>query len=106
MHQFPRESAQQRFYVVGNPVSYCISGDTLWRYTNYGFLASQPGVATLPASTPNRTMLAQSVSNTLPHFIVSGASLSRNAMVEIDIEFANRGDLVRISQLVHMRNLP
>ncbi len=105
-HRFPRESPEQRFYLVDAPVSYCISSGVLWRYTGYGYTAAQPGIVALPGSTPNRVMLAQSIGGSAPYFNVSGATLNRNAVVQLNLEFADAGDAVRISQLVHLRNLP
>ncbi|MEQ9022248.1 MAG: hypothetical protein RLN82_05750, partial [Pseudomonadales bacterium] len=40
-HRFQRRSPTQRFFVVDDPVSYCVAGDKLYRYTNYGFYTSQ-----------------------------------------------------------------
>ena len=40
-HSFRRRSPNQRFFVVDQPISYCVVGDKLYRYTDYGFYTSQ-----------------------------------------------------------------
>lgn len=67
-HEFTSASGLQRFFVVEQPVSFCLSGGVLYRYRNYGYQAVQPGVATLPTGLPNRDMLAGGISSASPVF--------------------------------------
>lgn len=102
-HQFANESPQQKYFVVSDPVSYCLSGTNLFRYQNYGFLATQPSVAALPAGLPNRALFAEGVSG---GFAASSASLSRNAEVALDLTFTRRDEFVAMNHLVQVRNVP
>ena len=74
-HRFKRRSPTMRAYLTDEPVSYCIKGDRLYRYTDYGFSSTQmrpvdidgscaagPGMC-LPASTPGRALMTTFVDN-------------------------------------------
>lgn len=104
-HRFPAESPSNRFFLVEQPVSFCIAGEQLWRYSNYGFSASQPALASLPASLPDRSLIAQQVTAALP-FSVSSATLARNAVIDINLDFARGDDVVSMQHLVQVRNVP
>ena len=104
-HRFPVESPSNRFFLVSDPVSHCVDGQVLWRYRNYGFSVTQPLPASLPAGLPNRAMVAQEVTSPAP-FSVSGATLTRNAVVDINMTFERGGDAVTLQHLVQVRNVP
>lgn len=104
-HRFPAESPSNRFFLVTEPVSYCVDGDALWRYQGYGFAAVQPTPAGLPAALPDRALITQSVSSPAP-FSVAAATLTRNAVVDIDLSFERGGDSVALQHLVQVRNVP
>ena len=104
-HRFAVESPADRFFLVDTPVSVCVDGGRLWRYANYGFNVVQPTVAGLPGSLPNRALLAQEVVSTTP-FALNAPTLTRNAVLGIDLEFARGDDQVRIEHLVQVRNVP
>ena len=57
-HQFASESPRKRFYVVSTPVSYCLDTQRMWRYSSYGYIASQPTGGVLPGSMPGRDLVA------------------------------------------------
>lgn len=105
-HQFTQGSAQNRFYLVESPISYCRQGGALWRYQNYGFLNAQPTLADLPNSLPNRSLVAESIDPAGAMFDFSGATLERNATVTIDLALQQSGDELAINHLVQLRNLP
>ena len=105
-HRFPAASSSQRFFMVDTPVSYCVDGGSLWRYTGYGYSAAQPSVGGLPSALPGRTLVARDVQGSAPYFEVSGATLTRNAMVAVNLDFTSEGDSVDIASLVHMKNVP
>jgi len=104
-HRFPVESPSNRFFLVSDPVSFCVVGERLWRYQGYGFLTTQPGVGGLPSGLPNRALLAERVTTAIP-FTVAPATLVRNAVVEIDMDFARGDDEVSLQHLVQVRNVP
>jgi len=105
-HQFTQASALNRFFLVAEPISYCLQAGALWRYQNYGFNAVQLNVASLPNSTPQRALLAESINSDQPLFSTSAATLQRNATVALDIEFERNGDRLRVNHSVQLRNLP
>ncbi|MAT84971.1 MAG: MSHA biogenesis protein MshO [Gammaproteobacteria bacterium] len=104
-HRFASHSPTGRYFLVRDPVSYCIVGGALYRYRNYGFAAAQPGPATLPAGLPDRSLVAESLTSATP-FTVSGATLTRNAVVGIDLTMTRDDDRVRLEHLVQVRNVP
>lgn len=104
-HQFPVASPTRRYFVVSDPVSVCVDAGQLWRYSAYGFSAVQPTVADLPAAMPGRALLAQSVTSATP-FTLNDATLTRNAVVAVDMEFSRGGDALRIEHSVQVRNVP
>ena len=65
-HQFQNLSPTQRIFLVSQPVSFCINNGALFRYANYGFIASQPAAIGLPASRPQRAMLGGTASSATP----------------------------------------
>lgn len=104
-HRFASESPRQRFFLVTDPVSYCVDGGSLYRYQGYGFLALQPSPADLPAAQPGRALLAEGVVAAAP-FVAAGATLTRNAIVALDLDVQRGGDLVHVEHLVGVRNAP
>lgn len=104
-HRFPKGSPAARYFVVSEPVSYCVDGGSLYRYTGYGFIATQPLPGDLPSGLPGRGLVAEQVSSTTP-FQVSGATLTRNAVVQMDFLFARVDDEIRLEHAVQVRNVP
>ena len=104
-HTFARGSAQDRAYIVGSPASYCLDNGRLWHYSNYGFLASQPTVASLPSSLPDRVLVAGDVDAT-SSFSLTPATLQRNATVKVRLIAARDGDRVPVEQLINVRHSP
>jgi len=102
--QFSNNSPEKRFYVVSNPVTYCVSGSYLYRYNGYGF----DGVmgASRPTSFPGREVVADKL--TAGTFTYSGASLVRNAVVEIALTFQETAstETQKITHEVQLRNVP
>lgn len=102
-HQFPAESAGNRLFWVEAPVSYCVDAGNLYRYTNYGFNATQLAVGLLPSGLPQRSLLASSAN---AGFAVTPTSLQRNAVVELTLRLG-RGDVVfDAAASVQVRNVP
>lgn len=105
-HQFTQASAQNRFYLVESPISYCRQAGALWRYQNYGFLGVQPDLASLPNTLPNRALVAESIDPLSAVFNFTGATLQRNATVELNLQLQRGDDELAINHLVQLRNLP
>lgn len=106
-HRFSRRSPVDRIYVTESPVSFCISGNYLFRYQNYGFENTQPQVAGLPATAPDRALISDSISNAaLTAFTIQEATLRRNAIVSINLNFVDTLDTVRLQHEVQIRNVP
>jgi len=105
-HQFTAESPQKRFFLIQQPVSFCLDGGRLWRYQQYGFLAAQPMPAGLPAGLPGRALIGESVSSPSQAFTYSGATFTRNGLVRIDLDFSASSDRVHLNHTVQLRNVP
>ena len=104
-HRFASESPTRRFFLVADPVSFCVDGEALYRYQGYGFATVQPLPADLPATRPGRELMAENVGNGAP-FRIGGANLTRNAVVAVDLDLSRSGDVVRLEQLTSVRNAP
>ena len=105
-YTFASESPQRRVYLVAAPVSFCVDGTRLFRYTNYGWLLSQPAVAVLPATAPDRQLLADSVAAGSAPFVVLAPSLARNNIVALTLALDNGHDTLALQQSVYMRHVP
>jgi MSHA biogenesis protein MshO len=99
------ESASNRYFLVANPVSYCVDGSRIWRYSGYGFQAAQLGTVGLPTTMPGRALVAQSITTLVP-FTLNDPTLTLNAVVGLDVEFTRDGDSLRIEHAVQIRNVP
>ena len=104
-HRFVTTSPGNRYFFVGSPVSYCVDGAQLFRYSGYGFQTTQLTAVGLPSALPGRAMVAQDVDTVSP-FTLNDATLTRNAVLEIDLNFGRDGDEVRIEHAVQVRNVP
>lgn len=105
-HRFPVESPQRRFYLLRAPISYCVDRNRLWRYQDYGFVPVQPSAAALPTTMPGRSLIGEELLASAPPFTFANATLTRNAQVQIDFEFRDAADALRIHHVVQLRNVP
>jgi MSHA biogenesis protein MshO len=98
--QFPADSPERRFYITGNPVTYCITGSTITRYENYGFSA------TIASALSNPEVIVNRVSS--GYFDYVPASLVRNAVVTLNftVQDATSNEKQVIDQEVQIRNVP
>ncbi|PCJ36325.1 MAG: prepilin-type cleavage/methylation domain-containing protein [Moraxellaceae bacterium] len=102
-HQFLTDSPERRFYIVSDPVTYCVASGFLYRYNNYGF------DAVMGASRPTnfaggREVIASQLTNA--NFDYVSASLSRNAVVKIELTIADGGEVQTLEYEVLIRNVP
>jgi MSHA biogenesis protein MshO len=121
-HQFPSDSPSARYFIIDEPVSFCIDGTDLYRYQGengsaYTFSVTQPSVAALNALTePNRALLASDVVSPSGSqtFRYSEATLQRNAIVLFDLLVQDQvltvsdttQEEIRIQFEVQVRNVP
>lgn len=104
-HQFPLDSPAKRLFIVGEPVSYCVVGNRIYRYTGYARSAVQPTAASLPTTEPNRALISYPITAITP-FQVLDATLQRNAIVMLEFSVEQSGESLLIQQEVQLRNAP
>ena len=105
-YTFAGESPRRRVYVAAQPISFCVDGVRLFRYTNYGWLTAQPLAAALPATSPDRQLLADDVAAGVVPFSVLAPSLTRNNIVALSLALDGGSDTVVLQQSVHLRYVP
>jgi MSHA biogenesis protein MshO len=130
-HRFRRQSPTKRFFVVDQPVSFCVAGDKLYRYSDYGFFANQaqreegiggcsveavspdnrclPDYTTAIAASPPRikTLITDSIDNAgVTAFSIGTQSLTRNSLVKIELKFSTNGDSLLLNHEVLTRSVP
>lgn len=121
-HRFRRRSPSERFFVVSQPVSFCVVGSNLFRYTNYGFhqtqtvIEEESGVCSagsanrcLPnyenhTTAPNKVLVVDSIS--AASFSVGNQNLARNALVSIQLNLSAGGDSISLRNEVLTRSVP
>ena len=103
---FASESSERRVYIVKAPVSFCVDGTQLFRYTGYGFTVAQSLPAALPTTSPTRQLIADNLVNSSTPFAVLAPSLARNNIVAITLPLQDADDAIELQQSVHMRYVP
>jgi MSHA biogenesis protein MshO len=104
--QFEDNSPTERLYVLGSPVSYC-THDTrgLWRFDNYIVTETQK----TPPRVADRSLMAENLvafDFLTPVFNVEGATLQRNAIVSIRLNFVRDGESIVFQNEIHINNIP
>ena len=104
-HQFSLASPYQRFFIVSEPVSFCVVGIELRRYSSYGLNTVQ---AAPPAS--GTALLAENIQTvdnavTVTPFSYSPGTLKRNAIVDLDLRYFIDGEWIRLTHEVQIRNV-
>lgn len=121
-HRFRRQSPVDRLFLVDQPVSYCLTGSKLYRYTNYGFQTTQllprrpndtcASALCLPNTTPNRVLVSDLLDNSAltgpagQAFDQLAANRRRNAVVQLDLNFSQSGQAVRLNHEVLLQATP
>ena len=103
---FAQSSPARRLFIVRQPVSYCVIAGKLYRYSNYNYAQTQPltGMGSGVLMADNLTNNLASAAD-LP-FTVQGATLTRNAYVNLLLRFSvNEGDVL-FNNEVHIVNAP
>lgn len=110
-HRFALRSPVDRLYFATSPVSFCVVGQRLYRYQDYGLRTTQCTPST-PSCLPQtaaagRHLITNRLSNAgLQAFTLLPQSLRRNAMVNFDLKFTDQGDVVELKHEIQMRNVP
>jgi MSHA biogenesis protein MshO len=104
---FITESPQKRFYLMDAPVSFCLVGQQLRRYSGYGYNAAQP----LPPPIANGEVIANGLTNQSgePAFLLNAAVLNRNAVLHLFWRFSPARDVGQdlfFNHEVHIPNVP
>jgi MSHA biogenesis protein MshO len=104
---FITESPQKRFYLLDAPVSFCLVGQQLRRYSGYGFNVAQP----LPPPIANGEVIATGLTNQSgePAFLLNAAVLNRNAVLHLFWRFSPARDVGQdlfFNHEVHIPNVP
>jgi len=99
-YQFLTNAPEKRFYITTDPVTYCITGNTITRYGNYGF------VSTIASALVNPEVVVNQIAS--GYFNYSPATLVRNGVVTINfiIRNASTKEQQVINQEVQIRNVP
>jgi MSHA biogenesis protein MshO len=98
---FTEDSPTRRAYIFNQAVSYCLNGSELTRYSNYGFQAVQP----LPPAVDG-SLMAKELAFASSEFVVIEASLQRNAIVQIKLNFIRDSEEVTFENAIHISNIP
>jgi len=107
--QYSQGSPQKRLFITDTPVAFCQDGGNLFFYRNYGFVGDIANLAAaLPATIPNRLLVANEIQADSVVFSILEASLRRNAIVAYEFEFENSvsNETLVINQEVQIRNVP
>ncbi len=101
---FDEDSPTNRLYIIKSPVSYCVDSGELIRYEGHSFSQTQ-----ILKPTSSQALMAENISaidtGNLP-FSVDPASLQRNAVVHVRLEFDRDGEVVVFDNDIHVTNIP
>lgn len=107
--QFPYASPNQRFHIIGAPVSFgCtpVAGGagSLRRYAGYAIQNIQPTGALAAQTGANNALLTGSVAACT--FTYSAATTTRNAMVTLRLTLTSSGESINLLQQVQVEGSP
>jgi MSHA biogenesis protein MshO len=120
-HRFRRRSPEERIFITTQPVSFCVSGNKLHRYSNYGFYTNQripfgpdgssckPGFSCITAETPTRVLVTDQVDNSAIGFVAFDyldTTRRRNAVIQIKLNFNKGGEVVMLNHEVLQQATP
>lgn len=99
---FDEESPTERLYIANEQVSYCVSAGQIHRHTN-----NIGGAQTLTPANPvlMAESLAPIVASNLP-FSILPATLTRNAIVQVNLHFTRDGEDYVFNNDIHINNVP
>ena len=109
-HQFKPGTSLQRLYLGGEPVSFCVDGEKMYRYKNYGVKATQCTPATsacLPETPPDRAVVSdQLVNASYTAFEYDSGGLQRNGLVRLNLNFSDGTESLLIQHEIQINNVP
>ncbi|MCP4597307.1 type II secretion system protein [Neptuniibacter sp.] len=121
-HRFPTDSPSQRYFIVDEPVSFCVVGTDLYRFQGeggaYTYATTQPTGAALDSALdePEQALLASDIESPSgsQSFRYSEASLQRNGIVLFDLLVEDQvltsadptQENIRVQFEVQVRNVP
>ena len=109
-HQFNPGTSLQRLYLAGEPVSFCVQGQKMYRYKNYGVKTSQCTPATaacLPTTSPNRAVVSdQIVNSSYTAFQFDSGGLQRGGLVRLNLNFSDGTESLLIQHEIQINNVP
>lgn len=118
-HRFKRRSPEDRLFITTQPVSFCVVGNRLYRYSDYGFYDTQlipkgPGGACiaatcLPDTTPKRVLITDLIDNTLlsgTAFDFLDTTRRRNGVIQMEFVFSLQGESIRLNHEVLQQASP
>ncbi|WP_236744071.1 hypothetical protein [Marinobacter similis] len=105
-HRFAEKSPEKRFYVVDDPVTFCQSGQWLYRFSSYGINSSITAGPPVPGS--DQEVLTATLQPGSLTFEVTPPTLQRGAVVSFSfvLEDTASGETTAVSQEVQIRNVP
>lgn len=105
--RFNRRSPRDRIFFVSQPVSFCLVGNQLNRYSSYGFNNSQPAPASMgtPSLILNRLLLDDN-GTPVEVFEYDSGTLSRSGILMIELLLEGRKESINLQHEVHIRNFP
>lgn len=104
-HQFTQQEPQHRFYIVAAPVSYCIVGTDLLRYSNYGITAMQNAPPAGASSLVAQNIQTMDSASAITPFTYTPGTLRRSGVITLDFRFLIDGEWIRLSHEVHVQNV-
>jgi MSHA biogenesis protein MshO len=109
-HQFEPGTNRQRVYLAGEPVSFCVEGQRMYRYKGYGVKSAQctPDTAScLPTTPPNRAVVSDQIVNaSYTAFEYVAANLQRNGLVRLNLNFSDGNESLLIQHEIQLNNAP
>jgi MSHA biogenesis protein MshO len=123
-HRFKRASSAERLFLTTQPVSYCVVGNKLYRYSDYGFYANQPrpmrpnNTCAVAPCLPNTTALGRVlISDQVDNSQLTGGtsgqafdqleeSRRRNGVVQLELNFRQSGNEVLLNHEILLQATP
>lgn len=103
--QFQDDSPTNRLYFIEDAVSFCLENGNLYRYQNYARSAVDD-TPIFNADTTNRSLMAEHLENTTQPFSVIEATLQRNALVLVRLEFFQNLETIVLNNEIQVPNVP
>lgn len=107
---FTAESPAKRLFVLDQPVTFCLEGTALYRYSEYGVNQDMASATALQSVGAQRSLLAQDLVNVTQGqrlFTLEALALSRNALVNMRPQMGfNGSETLLFNHEVQLPNVP